>query len=133
MAYFGLYLAIRYRNWQLRNVSIKLLAAIFSAFNRPVYQRLIPTHIRDILTLPHPILCQLEKGSSCVRLTKTEWHGIGLDECHEMKINKDAKMAVVRPSATKMEYLSHHLPFQAACVNNFHKQQDEIIQALCTH
>ena len=30
-------------------------------------------------------------------------------------------MAVVRPSATKIEYLSHYLPFQAACVN-FNKQ-----------
>ena len=47
---------------------------------------------------------------------------MAIDECHEMKINKDAKMAVVRPTATKMKYLSHYLPFQAACVNNFPEQ-----------
>ena len=54
--------------------------------------------------------------------TATKWHGITLNECHEMKINKDAKMAVVRPSETKMEYLAHYLPFQANSVKNFHQQ-----------
>ena len=122
MAYFGLYLAIRYRNWQLRNGSIKLLAAVFTAFDRPIYQQLVPRHILDILTSPTALLELLEKGGFSVRLTKNECHGVAFDECHEMKINKDAKMAVVRPSVTKMEYLSHYLPFQAACVNNFNQQ-----------
>ena len=122
MAYFGLYLAIRYRNWQLRNSSIKLLAAIFTAFDCPIYQQLVPRHILDILTLPNAVLEHLEKGGFSVRLTKNESHGVALDECHEMKIKKDAKMAVVPPSATKMEYLSHYLPFQATCVNNFNQQ-----------
>ena len=31
-------------------------------------------------------------------------------------------MAVVRPTASKMEHLSHYLSFQAACVNNFSQQ-----------
>ena len=39
-----------------------------------------------------------------------------------MKINKDAKLAVVRPSAHKMEHLSNHLPFRAACINNLTEQ-----------
>ena len=122
MAYMGPYLAIRYRNWHLRNCSIKQLAAIFTAFDRPIYQRLIPHHIMDVLNLPDCVLHHLQEGGFSVNLTTTEWHGVGIDECHEMKINKNAKMAVVRPSATKMEYLSHYLPFQAACVNNFHQQ-----------
>ena len=41
-AYIALFLSIRYRNWDLRMGSIKLLAAIFSAFDRPIYQELIP-------------------------------------------------------------------------------------------
>ena len=32
-AYIGLSVAVRYRNWELRNGSMKLLAAIFSAFD----------------------------------------------------------------------------------------------------
>lgn len=39
-----------------------------------------------------------------------------------MKINKDAKMAVTQPSEHKIEHLSHHLPFRAACVNNLTQQ-----------
>ena len=122
MAYIGLYLGIRYRNWHLRNCSIKQLAAIFTAFDRPIYQQLIPHHIMDVLSLPDCVLHHLQEGGFSVNLTTTQWHGVGIDECHEMKINKDAKMAVVRPSATKMEYLLHYLPFQASCVNNFHQQ-----------
>ena len=122
ITYLGLYIAIRYRNWHLRNSSIKLLAAVFSAFDRLIYQQLIPRHIYDILSLPNEVLQHLQRGGFSVRLTRSEWHGVALDECHEMKINKDAKMAVVRPSASNMEHLSHYLSFQAACVNNFSQQ-----------
>ena len=122
MAYFGLFIAIRYRNWDLRNGSIKLLAPIFVAFDRPIYQLLIPRHIFDVLTLPPCLVKHLQQGCFSVRLTASEWHGVGLDECHEMKINKDAKMAVVRPTMHKMKHLSNHLPFRAACVNNLSQQ-----------
>ena len=47
---------------------------------------------------------------------------MALDECHERKINKDAKMAVVRPNLHKMEHLSNHLSFRAAFVNNLSQQ-----------
>ena len=122
LAYFGLFNAIRYRNWHLHNGSIKRLAAVFSAFDRPIYQTLIPRHIFDILSLPESVLQHLQSGGFSVRLTLTEWHGVALYEWHEMKINKDAKMAVVRPSAHKMEHLSNHLSFRASCVNNFRQQ-----------
>ena len=35
-AYIALFISIRYRNWELRTGSLKLLAAIFSAFDRPI-------------------------------------------------------------------------------------------------
>ena len=69
LAYLGLFVGLRYRNWDLRTGSIKQLAAIFSAFDRPVYQRLIPTHIHDLLTLPKPLLEHLQQGCFSVRLT----------------------------------------------------------------
>ena len=102
MAYMGLYLGIRYRNWHLRNSSIKQLAAIFAAFDRPIYQQLIPNHIRDILCLPDGVLKHLQVGGFSISLSATQWRSVAIDECHEMKINKDAKMAVVHPSATKI-------------------------------
>ena len=122
MSYFSLFIAIRYRNWYLRNGSIKLLAPIFFAFDRPIYQSLIPRHIYDVLCLPDSVHKHLQQGSFSIRLSSTEWHGVARDECHEMKINKDAKLAVTRPSVHKMEYLSNHLQFRATCVNNLIQQ-----------
>ena len=121
-AYIGLFVALRFRNWELRNGSIKQLAAIFSAFDRPTYQELIPHHLKDLLTLPNSVLHHLRKGGFSVRLTSSEWHGVALDECHEMRINKDAKLAVVRPSKQRMEFLSNYMAFRAACMENLQNQ-----------
>lgn len=72
--------------------------------------------------MPSNILHHLQKGCFSVRLSATEWHGIAIDECHEMKINKDAKLAVVHPSKHKMEFLSNYIMFRSACVENLKKQ-----------
>ena len=69
-----------------------------------------------------PVLRHLEQGCFSVRLTSTVWHAVGLDECHEMQINKDTKMAVVQPSEPKKKNLSNHLPFQAACIKSLQEQ-----------
>ncbi len=97
-SYIALYTGIRTRNWQLRTGSLKLMASVFSAFDRPIYQRLIPQHLKDLAQMPPRVLQHLQDGGFSVRLTSTEWHAVALDECHEMKVNKDAKLAVVRPS-----------------------------------
>ena len=132
-SYIALFIALRYRNWELRVGSLKLLAATFSAFDRPIYQELIPRHLKDVLTMPPNILHHLRKGSFSVRLSPTEFHGVALDECHEMKINKDAKLAVIHPSKHKMEFLSNYLSFRAACVDNLKKQVlPECARRACT-
>ena len=94
LAYFGLFNAIRYRNWHLHNGSIKLLAAVFSAFDRPIYQTLIPCHIFDILSLPESVLQHLQR----------KWPSF------------------VPCSGHKMEHLLNHLSFRASCMNNFRQQ-----------
>ena len=122
-AYLGLYTALRYRNWDVRNGSIKLMAAVFTALDRPVYQRLIPQHLKDlVLTIPECILRHLKNGGFSVRITPSEWHAVALDECHEMKINKDAKLAIIRPNEEKMKHLSNYLSFRSACINNLESQ-----------
>lgn len=75
-----------------------------------------------MISLPKTLLDHLQRGCFSVRLTPTEWQGIALDECHEMMINKDAKRAVVCPGLHKMEHLSNHLSFRAACINNLSEQ-----------
>jgi len=87
--------------------SLKQQAAIFSAFDRNTYQRLIPQHLHDVLCLPAPVLAHLQKGSFSVRFNPTEWHGVALDECHEMKINKHAKSLIVRPTDRRPKLNAH--------------------------
>ena len=78
--YIALFISLRYRKW------VKKLGAIFAAFDRPIYQELIPRHIKDLLTIPEHILHHLQRGSFSVRLSTTEWHGVAIDECHEMRL-----------------------------------------------
>ena len=122
LAYIALFLSIRYRNWELRLASLKQQAAIFSAFDRNIYERLIPQHLADVLRFPEPILRHLKNGSFSVQFTSTEWHAVALDECHEMKINKDAKLAIIRPSRERMKFLSNYMAFRARCVRNLTDQ-----------
>ncbi|SMN01636.1 hypothetical protein SPONN_2736 [uncultured Candidatus Thioglobus sp.] len=120
--YIALFTAIRYRNWNLRTGSLKQLAAIYRAFDRPTYQELIPRHLFDLAKLPESILSKLNDGGFAMRLSNTDWRGVALDECHEMNINKDAKLAVIRPSPEKMQFLSSSLPFWAKVINNMKEQ-----------
>ena len=61
LSYISLFIAIRYRNWDLRVGSIKQLAAIFSAYDRPMYQKLIPRHVHDLCTLPEHFASSKER------------------------------------------------------------------------
>ena len=118
LIYMSLFVAIRNGDWMLRMAVIKSMAAVFSAFDRPIYQRLVPQHLADLLCFPAPVLEYLKKGAFSVRLTKSNGHAVGIDEAHEMKINKDAKFAVVRPSQDMMETTANFMPFRAKCLNN---------------
>ena len=45
------YLAVRTGNWDLRDASLKEMAALFCAFNRPHYQKLIVQHLSHLLIM----------------------------------------------------------------------------------
>lgn len=89
------------------------MAAVFTAFDRPIYQRLIPQHLADFLSCTNT-----KTFAFSVRLTCSNGHGVGIDEAHEMKINKDSKLAVVRPSPETMKTIANFMPFHSKCLNN---------------
>ena len=121
-AYVALYIGICYRVWHLRVASLKLMAPVFQAFDRPTYQQLIPQHLKDLACMPRPILEHLDAGGFSVHLTPSQWHAVALHECHEMKINKDAKLAIIHPNPQCIKHLSNYLPFRSACINNLSAQ-----------
>ena len=97
-SYVGLLLAIRMSNWDLRVASLKGMAPLFAAYDRPCYQKLIPNHLADIECYDDQILQCFRAGGFTAKVKGGLGHAIALDEAHEMCINRDLKMAVVRPT-----------------------------------
>jgi len=94
VAYIALYFAVRSGQWHLRMAAIKLMAAIFTAFDRTKYQQLIPQHIRDMCNLPADVRANFEKGGFTVSLLGRPGHSIGIDEAHKMCINRECKESI---------------------------------------
>lgn len=111
LAYLSLFTAVHTRNWNLRVASLKQIAPLVCAFDRPTYSKLVPDHIMDLLCLPSEISIQFEAGAFAVALGDRKSHCVGLDEAHEMGINKGIKQLVVRPTKDNMQCLAtvmHH-------------------------
>ena len=115
-AYVALYLAIRSGNWKLRMAAIKSIAALFTAFDRQKYQKLIPQHIVDLLIIPSDVLSNLESGGFTVSLKGHPCHSVGVDEAHEMCINKDCKEFITRPSADYINRTALFIPVRAEAI-----------------
>ena len=60
---------MRSGNWNVRMASIKQMAALFSAYDRTTYQRLIPRHVAELLKAPRELLHCLQDGGFAVRLS----------------------------------------------------------------
>ena len=89
------------------------MATLFTAFDRQEYQKLIPQHILDMLTIPTDVLSKLESGGFTVSLSGHLCHNVAVDEAHEMCINKDCKDYITRPTG---EYINRI----ASCESHSH-------------
>jgi len=72
--------------------------------------------------MPKAVLAHLQNGGFCASITDRSMHCEALDEVHEVKINKEAKGMVVRPTDDNMHRLSNSLPFMARMAATFTKQ-----------
>ncbi len=93
-SYILLYLALRGSNWNLQIAGLKMMVPMMAAFDRNVYQRIIPNHLADILIYPKQIMEFLSSGRFTVHISGEHWRSVALDEAHEMCINKDMKGAI---------------------------------------
>ena len=121
-SYIALFASIRSANWNLRIGSLKLMAPVLRAFDRPTYGKLVPQHLADCLLLPKDIQQKFTSGGFTVSITGRAWHSIGLDEAHEMLINKDCKKAVVHPSKEFVSRMALYFPFRSKVIHNFQSQ-----------
>ena len=112
-AYVALHLAIRSSKWDLRIAAIKSMAAVFIAYDRFNYQKLIAQHINDLLTMPQEIIEQLHRGGFTVSILGSPGHSVGIDEAHEMCVNKDCKEFITRSSGDYINCVARFLPVRA--------------------
>ena len=103
----------------------KGMAALFFAFNRPHYQKLIVQHLSDLLVMPKEILEHLQSGKFVASLSGRPGHSVAIDEAHEMKINKDFKTSIVRPSTENMNRLSLYLGHRTKLIENLKRQLNQ--------
>ncbi len=95
----------------MRVSALKLMAPTFLAYDRTTYQKLIPHHLAELQKFPPSIMNKLKQGFT-VSINGERGRAVAFDEAHEMCINKDMKMAIVRPTQsylhkTSVSQISH--------------------------
>ena len=102
--------------------ALKQMAAHFTAFDRPKYAKLIPHHIVEMLAIPNEVLTHLKQGGFTVSILGRPCHSIGIDEAHEMCINRECKEFITRPSGDYINRIATFLPIRATAINNLEEQ-----------
>lgn len=78
-------------------------------------------HLADLLCFPVEIMHYFRRGIF-VSITGWDWHSLGVDEAHEMLIDKSCKRSVVHPSRDDVSRIANYLPYHTTCIENLRKQ-----------
>ena len=73
-AYVSLYIATRSSKWDLRTAAIKSMASLFTAYDRPNYQKLIGQHMNDLHNMPQEVLNHLRSGECTRKAMSFYWN-----------------------------------------------------------
>ena len=88
------------------------------------YQKLIAEHIHDVLTImPKEVFEHLCNGGFTISILGRAGHSIGIDEGHEMCINKDCKEFITRPSGDYIYRVARFLPIRSKAMKQFEQKQ----------
>ena len=120
--YVSLYLAIRSRDFVLRQVSMKAIGPIFHALDRQLYLRLIPYSLADLSQFPAELLREFKQGGFAVSYSEEGWRCVAFDECHEMDINRKVKNSKPLGSEEVLSRLCHYLPYRAQVLDNLNQE-----------
>ena len=117
LVYIQLYIAFRCQNWEVCVSALKLMAPAFKAYDRTTYQKLIPHHLAELQKFTPSIVNKLKQGFT-VSISEERGHAVAFDEAHEMCVNKDLKMAIVRPTQSYLQKTSLFLKYRITVYNN---------------
>ena len=98
------------------------MAPLFTAFDRPKYSKLIPHHFLEMHTIPDMVLAHLKRGGFTVSILGRACHSVGVDEAHEMCINRECKEFIIRPSADYISRTAAFLPVRSKAITNLEQQ-----------
>ena len=98
------------------------MVPLFSAFDHKTYQKIIGQHLADVLTMPDNILTMFKQGAFVVSISGREWHSVGIDEAHEMLINKQCKTTIAKPTPDYINKMAKYLPQRAKAFQTFRHQ-----------
>ena len=72
--------------------------------------------------MPQEIIEQLRRGGFTVSILGSPGHSVGIDEAHEMCVNKDCKEFITRSSGDYINRVARFLPVRAKALKNFAAQ-----------
>jgi hypothetical protein len=89
------------------------------------YQQLVPLHLAHLRQWPKYVIDALRAGAWAVGLRSNPWRSVGLDEAHEMLINRNLKMSLSRPHEPASQQLkTNTFNYRSVALKNFSRQLD---------
>ncbi len=122
MTFVGFYLSLRSGNFAARCYYVEKMIPLFSISGSTFYFRLLPTHLAQLRKFPRDIFQSLSDGAFGLSFSGEKWCMVGLDEGHEMKINKEVKEAIHSTADVALQSKLAYLPIRAVTIRNFREQ-----------